>query len=75
MKVVALAVLLVSAYFLYHGLRGLYTMAIRPPPGRRVAPDGINEIIEPVDPIGALVTVSVSVLAAAGVRWGLSKLR
>jgi hypothetical protein len=75
MNLFPIIVLIVSAYFLYHGVVGLYKIATRPASGTTVSPGGIREIVLPSDPTGMLVSISITILGGLGVSWGLSRLR
>ena len=75
MKVVALVVLLVSAYFLYWGLFGLGQILFSGPSGTHVNKDEHSAIIRmPIHPMHVAVVLVSVVGGGYGVRWGLSKL-
>jgi hypothetical protein len=76
MKVLALVVLVLSAYFLYHGLMGLYRIVVQPHPHTLIDDTGRNiEHVSPIHPMHIAVVLVSIIGGGYGVTWGLSKLR
>jgi|UniRef100_A0A6C0CR81 hypothetical protein len=76
MSALALVVLVLSAYFLYHGLMGLYRIAVRPYPHTMIDDTGRNiEHVSPIHPMHVAVVLAYILGGGYGIKWGLSKLR
>jgi len=76
MKVVAVAVLVVSAYFLYWGVLGLGQILFSGPSGTHVNKDEHTAITRmPIHAMHVAVVLVCVVGGGYGVRWGMSKLR